>query len=210
MKQKSFYILVCVLVLLVTLVTVRKFYNPTSDYMNNTSYKTGDVDGNGSVSVNDYILIRKHILKSPTLTGNPLERADVNKDKSVNASDYIIIRKIILGTYVDPNSKQKATSTPVPVTPAPTPVPKYEVKYYGASYVETGLSSVTLSGSVGVPVTSSNKINLATNTTYVVSFDYKTSGGTNQFDVDLYPDTLPQTMPTATTTSQHYDSLGSS
>ena len=59
---------------------------------------TGDVNGDGKVNSQDYILIRKHIL-GIKLTGDRLKRADVNNDNSINSKDYIIIRKIILGVY---------------------------------------------------------------------------------------------------------------
>lgn len=62
-----------------------------------SSPKSGDVDGDGKVTISDYLRIRKHILKMPRLTGNELTRADVDKNGEVGASDYIKIRKIILG-----------------------------------------------------------------------------------------------------------------
>ena len=80
------------------------------------TYSIGDVDGNGKVGANDYILIKKHILKLSTLTGNPLKRADVNNDNTVSSADYIIVKKIILGTYVAPTP----TPTPVKDTTKPT------------------------------------------------------------------------------------------
>ncbi len=60
-------------------------------------YPIGDVDGNGRVGSTDYVLVRKHILKQSTLTGNELTRADVNSDGKINSLDYILIRKTILG-----------------------------------------------------------------------------------------------------------------
>ncbi len=70
----------------------------------NVSALTGDVDGDGSVKVNDYVLIRKHMLNSPKLTGDNLHRADVDGDGKVGVSDYIVIRKIILGIYTSNTS----------------------------------------------------------------------------------------------------------
>ena len=61
----------------------------------------GDVNGDGKVNTMDYILIRKHILKNPSLTGNELKKADVNSDGKVNSADYIIVRKTILGQSID-------------------------------------------------------------------------------------------------------------
>ena len=57
---------------------------------------SGDVDGNGKVGSSDYILVRKHILKNPLLTGDALKRADVNNDGKVSSLDYINIKKIII------------------------------------------------------------------------------------------------------------------
>ncbi len=82
---------------------------------------------------------------------------------------------------------------------------KYEVKYFGASIIETGLSSINLKGSEGVPVVSSEALKLSKDEKYVVSFDHVTSGSNNAFNVDLFPDTLPEVSPTATSSKQHYD-----
>ena len=56
----------------------------------------GDVNGDGKVSSIDYLLIRKHILKSPLLTGEELKRADANSNGKIDAADYNTIRKLIL------------------------------------------------------------------------------------------------------------------
>ena len=70
--------------------------------------------------------------------------------------------------------------------------------------------TITLSGSVAIPVERSNILHLESNTKYLVSFDYRTLGGTNRFSVDLYPDSLPQRDLIATTEVQHYDWIVSS
>ena len=88
----------------------------------------------------------------------------------------------------------------------------YTITFAGVDPISTSYvgQTVTLSGSVAVPVVESNTLSLATGTNYVVSFDYKAVSGSNQFDVDFYPDTLPQTNPTATATLQHMDWVTSS
>ena len=73
----------------------------------------GDVDGNGTVGTNDYILVRKHILSNPKLTGEELKRADVNSDGNINTADYIMIRKIIL-KIITPTAKPTQTDTTKP------------------------------------------------------------------------------------------------
>ena len=62
-------------------------------------------------------------------------------------------------------------------------------------------TSLTLAKDANVPVSAGNTISLNTNQNYMLSFDY-VADGTVQFDVDLYPDTLPQIYPTATTIMQ--------
>ena len=75
-----------------------------------------------------------------------------------------------------------------------------------SSGIDTGLpGTVTLSGAEKVPTTTSDNLNLVPNATYIVSFDYVTTNGTNKFNIDLFPDNLPEIALTATTTKQHYD-----
>lgn len=79
------------------------------------------------------------------------------------------------------------------------------------STISTGYaSSLTLKGSVAVPVYYSNRLNLSTDKEYLVEFDYYCLSGTNRFNVDFFPDTLPQILPVATTTKQHYKWITSS
>ncbi len=56
----------------------------------------GDVDNNEKISVNDDILIKKHILGMRTLSDDEVKRADMNTDNKISISDYIAIKRIIL------------------------------------------------------------------------------------------------------------------
>ncbi len=92
------------------------------------AYQQGDVDGNGRVASMDYIMVRKHLLKQSTLTGENLSRADVNSDGKVSSLDFVAIRKIILNGTTTPTAtptpKPTATPTPKPTnTPVPTATP---------------------------------------------------------------------------------------
>ena len=72
--------------------------------------------------------------------------------------------------------------------------------------ISTGLSNtITLSGAEAVPSVASNYLGLVPGATYIVSFDYVTSGIDNKFNIDLFPDTLPEVILTATKTKQHYE-----
>ena len=61
------------------------------------TYQKGDVNGDGSITAVDYMLIKNHIMDKSKLTGENLARADVNKDGSITAVDYMIIKNIIMG-----------------------------------------------------------------------------------------------------------------
>ena len=218
--------LICFVVILPVLFLIKKIvfhYNQNDNdassirVADSNIFKIGDINMDGRFNSADYILVRKYLLNIVDLSNDQKKLADMNSDNTINSHDYIIIRKVLLtGDYsIIPTPRPTpvpVTPTPIPATPkptpvpvTPTPVPKYEVKFYGSSLIETGLSTVVLEGAADVPVKDSNKLSLSTNTSYVVSFDYKVSGGENQFDVDLYPDDLPQQFIKATTTNQHYD-----
>ncbi|MBO7080051.1 MAG: hypothetical protein J6W64_09630, partial [Bacilli bacterium] len=75
-----------------------------------------------------------------------------------------------------------------------------------STVIDTGFNGdVILSGSINVPSVASKHLNLSPNVMYKVSFDYVTSGGNNKFNVDLFPDSLPERIVTATNTKQHYE-----
>ncbi len=112
-------------------------------------------------------------------------------------------------TFTPTSSNYKSVSTTMPVTILNN---AFTVTFAGVNPISTSFDNqtVTLAGNVGVPAYASSTLALAANTNYVVSFDYKCASGSNQFDVDFYPDSLPQTNPTATTTLQHMDWITSS
>lgn len=61
------------------------------------TYLKGDVDGNGSITAVDYMLIKNHIMGVSLLTDDHLTRADVNKDGNITAVDYMLIKNHIMG-----------------------------------------------------------------------------------------------------------------
>ena len=60
----------------------------------------GDVNGDGEVDVIDYILVKRRVLGTATLTSEQQSRADVNKDGEIDIIDYTIIKRIALGVGV--------------------------------------------------------------------------------------------------------------
>ena len=76
--------------------TVKPTTTATPEPTKSIIIMTGDVNGDGKVGSSDYILIRKHILKNPVLTGSNLKRADINGDGKITSLDYISLKKIII------------------------------------------------------------------------------------------------------------------
>ena len=58
----------------------------------------GDVDGNGEVQVIDYIMVKRHVMRTYVLIGDQLDAADVDDDGRISANDYIVIKRIYMGT----------------------------------------------------------------------------------------------------------------
>ena len=65
----------------------------------------GDVNGDGKIGVQDYILVRKSILNIQVLTNEEVTRADTNSDGKINSIDYINIRKNIISGQNNDSSK---------------------------------------------------------------------------------------------------------
>ena len=57
----------------------------------------GDVNGDGTVSSADYIIIKNYIMGKSRLVDAPLKGADVNKSNGVNSADYVMIKNYIMG-----------------------------------------------------------------------------------------------------------------
>ncbi len=59
----------------------------------------GDVNANGAVDPADYLMIKRSILGTYTLSPVQSVAADANTDTEVNATDYLAVKRIFLGTY---------------------------------------------------------------------------------------------------------------
>lgn len=57
---------------------------------------TGDADGDGQVTVNDYVAIKGHILKKSNLDGAYAQAADADGDGSITVNDYVTVKGYIL------------------------------------------------------------------------------------------------------------------
>lgn len=59
----------------------------------------GDIDGDGKLTAVDYMLLKRAVLGTITLTEEQEKIADVNGDGKVDAIDYMLLKRAILGTY---------------------------------------------------------------------------------------------------------------
>ena len=74
----------------------------TKIYKNNeliaeyTNIIRGDVNGNATIDIIDYIRIMKDIMDTTKLTGVYIKAADVNQNEKIDIIDYIRIMKMIM------------------------------------------------------------------------------------------------------------------
>ena len=155
------------LVLLVVVLVNKEFSSNDKEIILGDSNIVGDINDDGKVNSSDYMLIRRHILSNPALTGTSLTKADLNKDGKINAADYIIVRKLILGISVSlpvstpsPTPTPKPTATPTPkLTPTPTP------QIIPVSSISINKSSITLDVGEGATLTATVSPSNATDKT---------------------------------------------
>jgi hypothetical protein len=68
-----------------------------ADYYGKSAAVTGDVNGDGSVSISDLVLINRHLLGLQIITGDGLKASDVNNSATVTISDLVKLNRVLLG-----------------------------------------------------------------------------------------------------------------
>ena len=58
----------------------------------------GDVNGNGVLDVGDFVVIRRAVLGTASLSGVYALAADTDKNGRLDAADYLLLRRVFLGT----------------------------------------------------------------------------------------------------------------
>lgn len=72
---------------------------PKDETNKSEDYILGDVNGNGSVDMTDYILTKRAYFGTYMLNEDELKRADVNITDAIDMTDYILVKRIYFGTY---------------------------------------------------------------------------------------------------------------
>ena len=61
----------------------------------NIQYGKGDINGDGTINLNDLMMLLNHISGKNTLSGNELNKADINGDGLVDMTDLTILQKYV-------------------------------------------------------------------------------------------------------------------
>lgn len=59
----------------------------------------GDINGDGMADAVDYLLVKRSVLETYTITGVALIAADVQPDGTIDATDYLLLKRHVLGTF---------------------------------------------------------------------------------------------------------------
>lgn len=65
-----------------------------------TIYSTGDLNGDGEITIADGVLLERYILGMGTLTSEQLKYADLTGDSSVDVYDMVLFKKYISGELI--------------------------------------------------------------------------------------------------------------
>ena len=66
------------------------------------AYKPGDVNENGEIDANDYLLLKRAYFGTYELSKTQTLAADLNNNKIIDTRDYALLKRAVLGSYVIP------------------------------------------------------------------------------------------------------------
>lgn len=62
-------------------------------------FEPADVNGDGAVDVLDYMLVKRHVLGTYTMTEEQIARADLDGNGEIEGLDYMTVKRAVLGTW---------------------------------------------------------------------------------------------------------------
>ncbi len=65
----------------------------------------GDIDDDGESTLRDYMVLKRYVLGTYSLTPSESVRADIDGDGEINAFDYLMLKRYILGTWTPDSAK---------------------------------------------------------------------------------------------------------
>lgn len=103
MKKK--YIFILIFICLAVILLKKNFYPAINNEISlGDTNILGDVNGDGKISIKDYIRIRKHLLGTNSLSSDEQKRADASQNGKIDNNDYVRIKNYLLyGTPVTKN-----------------------------------------------------------------------------------------------------------
>ena len=58
----------------------------------------GDANSDGKLNTADYVLVKRHVLRTKDLSEKGFKAADVSGDGRISAVDYVLIKRVVMGT----------------------------------------------------------------------------------------------------------------
>lgn len=90
---------------LLTTGSVVKLIKDGTVYETYTIAITGDIDGDGEITIADYVVLKNHLLEKNKLTSAFLLAADINGDGEVLINDYVLLKNHLLEkAFITPKS----------------------------------------------------------------------------------------------------------
>ena len=100
MKKTSLISAILSVILIVSMCIPPVAAANTQAKSDDAAYYFGDLNTDGEIDKFDYIIVKRHCLKTITLNADQLIRGDVNQSGVIDKFDYILVKRHCLKTYI--------------------------------------------------------------------------------------------------------------
>ena len=95
--MKKSYLVICLITLLLSVLKTNNKQVSNNDIpLADKVILPGDVNNDNKITAQDYVLIRKYILKQINFTDEEFRKADYNNDNKITAQDYVLVKKVLM------------------------------------------------------------------------------------------------------------------